>query len=65
MVEAGLRAGLIVPLFGGEGALGALVLQRRRIGVGSRCVGCKWVIRIPCGDGDNGNRVAIGLRTNT
>jgi GAF domain-containing protein/anti-sigma regulatory factor (Ser/Thr protein kinase) len=31
-IEAGLRAGLIVPLFGGEGPLGALVLQRRRPG---------------------------------
>src|SRR5262249_2135130 len=31
-IEAGLRAGLIVPLFGSEGALGALVLQRRRPG---------------------------------
>jgi GAF domain-containing protein/anti-sigma regulatory factor (Ser/Thr protein kinase) len=31
-VEAGLRAGLIVPLFGSEGPLGALVLQRRRPG---------------------------------
>jgi GAF domain-containing protein/anti-sigma regulatory factor (Ser/Thr protein kinase) len=31
-IEAGLRAGLIVPLFGSEGPLGALVLQRRRAG---------------------------------
>src|SRR5262245_51532031 len=31
-LEAGLRASLIVPLLGSEGALGALVLQRRRIG---------------------------------
>jgi len=31
-IEAGLRAGLIVPLFGSEGPLGALVLQRRRPG---------------------------------
>jgi signal transduction histidine kinase len=31
-MEAGLRAGLIVPLFGSEGPLGALVLQRRRPG---------------------------------
>jgi len=31
-LETGLRASLIVPLLGGEGALGALVLQRRRTG---------------------------------
>jgi signal transduction histidine kinase len=31
-LEAGLRAALIVPLLGSEGALGALVLQRRRTG---------------------------------
>src|SRR5262249_40986652 len=31
-IEAGLRAGLIVPLFGSEGPLGALVLHRRRPG---------------------------------
>jgi GAF domain-containing protein len=31
-IAAGLRAGLIVPLFGSEGPLGALVLQRRRPG---------------------------------
>src|SRR5215475_1492309 len=31
-IEAGLRAGLVVPLFGSEGPLGALVLQRRRPG---------------------------------
>jgi signal transduction histidine kinase len=31
-LEAGLRAALVVPLLGSEGALGALVLQRRRIG---------------------------------
>jgi GAF domain-containing protein/anti-sigma regulatory factor (Ser/Thr protein kinase) len=31
-IEAGLRAALIVPLLGTEGALGALVLQRRRTG---------------------------------
>jgi GAF domain-containing protein len=31
-LEAGLHAALIVPLLGSEGALGALVLQRRRIG---------------------------------
>src|SRR5262249_34304877 len=31
-IEAGLRAGLIVPLLGSEGPLGALVLQRRRPG---------------------------------
>jgi signal transduction histidine kinase len=31
-LEAGLRAGLIVPLLGSEGALGALVLQRRNTG---------------------------------
>ena len=29
-LEAGLRAALVVPLLGSEGALGALVLQRRR-----------------------------------
>jgi signal transduction histidine kinase len=32
-LEAGLNAALIVPLLGSEGALGALVLQRRRTGV--------------------------------
>src|SRR5262249_6341456 len=31
-IEAGLRAGLIVPLLGGEAPLGALVLQRRQPG---------------------------------
>src|SRR5262249_45165864 len=31
-LEAGLHAALIVPLLGSEGALGALVLQRRRTG---------------------------------
>jgi signal transduction histidine kinase len=31
-LEAGLRAALIIPLLGSEGALGALVLQRRRTG---------------------------------
>src|SRR5262245_41454762 len=31
-LEAGLRAALIVPLLGGEGPLGALVLQRRQPG---------------------------------
>jgi GAF domain-containing protein/anti-sigma regulatory factor (Ser/Thr protein kinase) len=31
-IEAGLRAGLIVPLLGGEHPLGALVLQRRQPG---------------------------------
>ena len=31
-LEAGLRAALVVPLLGSERALGALVLQRRRIG---------------------------------
>ena len=31
-LEAGLRAALIVPLFAGEGPLGALVLQRRQPG---------------------------------
>jgi signal transduction histidine kinase len=31
-IEAGLRAALIVPLLGAEGPLGALVLQRRRVG---------------------------------
>jgi signal transduction protein with GAF and PtsI domain len=31
-LEAGLHAALIVPLLGSEGALGALVLQRRGIG---------------------------------
>jgi signal transduction histidine kinase/putative methionine-R-sulfoxide reductase with GAF domain len=31
-LEAGLHAALIVPLLGNEGALGALVLQRRRTG---------------------------------
>jgi signal transduction histidine kinase len=31
-LEAGLRAALVVPLLGSEGALGALVLQRRHIG---------------------------------
>ena len=31
-LEAGLRAALIVPLLGSEGALGTLVLQRRRTG---------------------------------
>jgi GAF domain-containing protein/anti-sigma regulatory factor (Ser/Thr protein kinase) len=31
-LEAGLRAALVVPLLGSEGALGALVLQRRRTG---------------------------------
>jgi signal transduction histidine kinase len=31
-LEAGLHAGLIVPLLGSEGALGALLLQRRRTG---------------------------------
>src|SRR5262249_57549331 len=31
-LQAGMRAALIVPLLGSEGALGALVLQRRRIG---------------------------------
>src|SRR5262249_31058429 len=37
-LEAGLRAALIVPLLGSEGALGALVLQRRRTGEFSRSV---------------------------
>jgi signal transduction histidine kinase len=32
LLEAGLRASLIVPLLGSEGALGALVLQRRGTG---------------------------------
>ena len=36
--EAGLRAALIVPLSGSEGALGALVLQRRRTGEFPRSV---------------------------
>jgi GAF domain-containing protein len=31
-IDAGFYAGLIVPLFGSEGPLGALVLQRRRTG---------------------------------
>jgi PAS domain S-box-containing protein len=31
-LEAGMRAALIVPLLGSEGALGALLLQRRRTG---------------------------------
>src|SRR5215510_14405809 len=31
-LQAGLHAALIVPLLGNEGALGALVLQRRRVG---------------------------------
>src|SRR5215510_8053530 len=31
-IEVGLRAGLIVPLLGSEGPLGALVLQRRQPG---------------------------------
>src|SRR5262249_39637365 len=31
-LEAGLHAALIVPLLGSEGALGALLLQRRRVG---------------------------------
>jgi GAF domain-containing protein/anti-sigma regulatory factor (Ser/Thr protein kinase) len=37
-IEAGFRAGLIVPLLGSEGPLGALVLQRRRPGEFSRAV---------------------------
>jgi GAF domain-containing protein/anti-sigma regulatory factor (Ser/Thr protein kinase) len=37
-LEAGLHAALIVPLLGGEGALGALVLQRRRTGEFSQSV---------------------------
>jgi signal transduction histidine kinase/putative methionine-R-sulfoxide reductase with GAF domain len=37
-LEAGLHAALIVPLLGSEGALGALVLQRRRIGEFSQSV---------------------------
>src|SRR5262252_6959813 len=37
-IEAGLRAGLIVPLLSGDGPLGALVLQRRTPGEFSAAV---------------------------
>jgi GAF domain-containing protein len=38
LIEAGLRAALIVPLVGAEGPLGALVLQRRQPGEFSQAI---------------------------